>query len=707
MKDTKVHIYILHIFVLAGFALAQPLYDLLRQYPMFLVAHDVRPVQLVLFVALISFGIPLALVAVQFVACALNRAWCMRIQLVLVFMFSTLIILPVVKKVNPGLWLAVFSLVASGLLTYGYYRIRSLRTIVTYLSPAVLVFPALFLFTGSVANLLSPEKGQAVGRATVRATPPIVYIIFDEFSSVSLMDENRDIDADRFPNLAAFAEDAYWCRNATTNSHATHFAVPALLTGTFPPGDRNLMPIFKNYPGNLFTLLQEQYAFNVVEPLTELCPDRHKEQLDGVSFKSFLVDVGLVYAHVVSPGGVSEKLPSVSQNWIGFLDGGDTRDLDPDSPSVLADSVTLDWDTRLKDVMNRQDNLEAFREFVASIPGQPQPSFNFNHCPLPHRPHIYLPSTRKYSPVKFRSAVPAGGEWYEDTLLMGTGYQRYMLQLQCVDTLVGELMEVMKNSGLYDQSLIILTSDHGVNHEMGESRRKLTENNYDEILPIPLFIKLPHQKEGIVDDRNIESVDVVPTIADVLDAEPHWALDGASILDPSTPGRPQKTAYKGKRGITYYDSDFPEKYEALARKLEWVGTGRDPLALYRIGPHGDLVGKSPDELPSADASSKSVRIANANALKKVSLTAAAVPVLISGRVFDRQSRQNNWALAISLNGVIVAVTNSYALDGSDRSERFVCLIPEWALLEGNNVLEVFVIRKDRRGIRRLERLKSI
>ena len=42
MKDTKAHIYYLHIFVLVGFALAQPLYDLIGQYPTFLVAHDVQ-----------------------------------------------------------------------------------------------------------------------------------------------------------------------------------------------------------------------------------------------------------------------------------------------------------------------------------------------------------------------------------------------------------------------------------------------------------------------------------------------------------------------------------------------------------------------------------------------------------------------------------------------------------------------------------------
>ena len=35
-------------------------------------------------------------------------------------------------------------------------------------------------------------------------------------------------------------------------------------------------------------------------------------------------------------------------------------------------------------------------------------------------------------------------------------------------------------------------------------------------MSVPLFIKLPGQTEGRIDDRNVESVDILPTIADVL-----------------------------------------------------------------------------------------------------------------------------------------------------------------------------------------------
>ena len=54
-------------------------------------------------------------------------------------------------------------------------------------------------------------------------------------------------------------------------------------------------------------------------------------------------------------------------------------------------------------------------------------------------------------------------------------------------------------------------------------------------MPVPLFIKLPHQNAGIMTDRNVETIDVFPTIADVLQMTPEVAVDGCSLLDDRQP----------------------------------------------------------------------------------------------------------------------------------------------------------------------------
>jgi hypothetical protein len=46
-----------------------------------------------------------------------------------------------------------------------------------------------------------------------------------------------------------------------------------------------------------------------------------------------------------------------------------------------------------------------------------------------------------------------------------------------------------------------------------------------------LFIKAPNQSAGVVSDAPIEGVDILPTLADMLDIEVPWPVDGSSVLD--------------------------------------------------------------------------------------------------------------------------------------------------------------------------------
>ena len=65
-------------------------------------------------------------------------------------------------------------------------------------------------------------------------------------------------------------------------------------------------------------------------------------------------------------------------------------------------------------------------------------------------------------------------------------------------------------------------------------------SNLDEnILPVPLFIKSPHQETGKRDDGNAETIDILPTIAELLEQEIPWAVDGVSLISAEKPaGKP-------------------------------------------------------------------------------------------------------------------------------------------------------------------------
>ncbi len=109
----------------------------------------------------------------------------------------------------------------------------------------------------------------------------------------------------------------------------------------------------------------------------------------------------------------------------------------------------------------------------------------------------------------------------------------YMGLIKQCDDQMGRLFDYLKSSGLWDNTLIVLTSDHGDylgDHWMGEK-----DLFHDCSAKIPLIIRDPSDQadgtRGTECDTLVESIDLAPTFLDVIGAEarPH-ILEGASLL---------------------------------------------------------------------------------------------------------------------------------------------------------------------------------
>ena len=70
----------------------------------------------------------------------------------------------------------------------------------------------------------------------------------------------------------------------------------------------------------------------------------------------------------------------------------------------------------------------------------------------------------------------------------------------------------------------------------GEGRRT-TYRNREDLAFVPLFVKLPNQRSGRVVERVVQSIDVLPTIADAAGIEVPWRIDGRSALGSRDLGR--------------------------------------------------------------------------------------------------------------------------------------------------------------------------
>jgi arylsulfatase A-like enzyme len=102
------------------------------------------------------------------------------------------------------------------------------------------------------------------------------------------------------------------------------------------------------------------------------------------------------------------------------------------------------------------------------------------------------------------------------------------LQMEVVDLALTKFFRALKTRNLYDDSVVILTSDHG---EMNGHRAMIDKGVflYPDVLRVPLIIKMPGIAPGQVDEP-VSHLDIAPTLLGIAGVEPMERLDGRSLM---------------------------------------------------------------------------------------------------------------------------------------------------------------------------------
>jgi hypothetical protein len=252
-------------------------------------------------------------------------------------------------------------------------------------------------------------------------------------------------------------------------------------------------------------------------------------------------------------------------------------------------------------------------------------------------------------------------------------------------------MRRLRSEGIWNRALVIVIADHGVSFVPGEHRRSVTRGNLTDIASIPLFVKYPGQSRGSVSDKNAESIDVVPTIADVLGIRLPYHADGISLRSPRGHGGGVDVREReGGDVVGSAASVHAAKYRTLKRQLALFGSG-DWARVYAVGPHRELLGRAvPAVLPQ---SHDSVSIDGESLFLHVDLRSQLSPGHVTGRVSG-----GPLDLAVAVNGRVAAVTRTFEVDGD---QHFAAFVPDTAFRQGANRVEVYAVRGGR-----LERLRG-
>lgn len=494
---------------LTGFAISQPLLAVLGDNPATLSQAHVEGRWLIVVGLVIALAPPLALWGLCSVTWRISRRAGDILFLLLVGALAAMAITQFAKSrgiTSPSglLTVAIGTLV---LAPVAYRRYGPIADWVRYTALLPLISVVLFLFTSPSGQTLLSTPGDPEPAAGGDARPPVVMIVLDELPTRTLLDDAGQIDERRFPNLAEFAADATWYRRYTTMAPFTFAAVPSLLAGTSPTAQG---PYSIYHPNTLFDLLAPTHEVNAIEVATNLC--------------------ALSSCRPSASPDVDALLDTSIDVLRNRLSGSTTLDLNEFAVDVGSDRPDLGDMIAGREIAGRPDSVVRFIDHLAQPPASGRPPFHYLHLMLPHQPWLFYPDGSLYrDPSPGGEALPAADRQYGERWAPWSAsvtHYRHVLQTMYTDRLIGDILDALRDAGSYEESLVVIVADHGISFAPRANAREPSLETIGDIAFVPLLIKAPNQEAGAVSDRNLMSVDVLPTIADVVGVDVGWSVDG-------------------------------------------------------------------------------------------------------------------------------------------------------------------------------------
>jgi len=676
-------------------AFVQPLFDILGKNAAFFVARDNTAGDILIFAFTFVLVPPLVLTLLVFLARLIARKAGAVVMLTLIALLVAALVMQILKGPLPEseVLLPVSLALGAGAAAL-YARAVPARSLFTVLGAAPAVFLALFLLFSPVNELVTPHAEAKSGAgAAASARPPIVVMVFDELPATSLMRPDRRLDAKRFPNFARMGREATWYRNAIGAADGTYVAVPAIFTGRQPQVE---LPTVRTYPHNLFRLLGRSYTQHAFEPLTRLCPVDLCGERDrpgqGARLSSLASDLRVVSERLLLPDDLASGLPPIDRDWEDFAAQEGDDGLAEDAQTSARGKRFSEAGVAGGDLV--AERLRSGRAVVRTMKPSSKPGLWMVHFVMPHVPWRFLPDGRQY--VVDGPTIPglAGDQtWTANGFLRDQGFQRHLLQARFADKLLGEAISQMKSTGLWDRALVIAVADHGVSVRPGIPRRPVTRENFSEITNVPLFVKMPGQRKGGVQDGPARVIDVVPTIVKRLGIKTDWKFDGIPLDEPH-PDKPLQMR-NGRRAklVSVGRAQFLRGQRAQLERQSAVFPPGNEDALYEIGPRRDLVGRRVTSAQPSGAASG--RIDGASLYRKVNPATGVVPAYVTGELSGVAPGRT---IAIAVNGTIRATGQTYSSGGGTR---YSVIVRPSAFRNGANRVEVLGIGGS--GFQRLAR----
>jgi hypothetical protein len=319
---------------------------------------------------------------------------------------------------------------------------------------------------------------------------------------------------------------------------------------------RDRMELFPNFFSNFTGSIQARFA-----TFTSLYPIR-----DFTAFTRDRVGVKSLFEVLHDNGYTSSLFYSSFLDYTGFRDFLQGRGIDE-----VYDADTMPGQRKTERVswgLREEETLGAIRSQIKGYAVRDQRFFLTYVPAAPHYPYDGVPDRfRKFKASQFGDFTPF-----------------YLNELLSMDWVVASILDQLKESGLLDKTLVIITNDHG--ESTGEDGGPIGHGWHltPELANTPLIIMDP-QNPGCHLNYNIGSqIDVLPTALDLLKIPlpPGQLYEGRSLYTP--PEEDNRLVYLN----TYerYGIIAGNHFVSGARKADEGGAASAPKIVYAISNQG-------------------------------------------------------------------------------------------------------------------------
>jgi Sulfatase len=320
--------------------------------------------------------------------------------------------------------------------------------------------------------------------------PHVFVLLFDELSLVHVLKDEL-LDRDVIPNLTQFSGSATWYRKAVTPYAFTSYAIPALLTGRIDVGTFRQAFLEQTTNPHLFRVAATTHDIYISGYYSPYC-EAFRVYVSGCqSLTQGFSDYGSLFRT-----WWDRAVPGELRHWGLAQSVRDTLAGYSDPSKLLTEALRLGQDFS-------------------------RPTLTYIHLGLPHKPFMF----RANGDVRLGVAEFNFNSMTQEELLKVRDV--YREQVAYTDKLFGVFLAQLKELDVYDRSVIVVTSDHGISFDKAHPWRSQAWIDFEEIARVPLLVKMPGQHMGRIDDRRMLNIELYQIILNVLDQR-HQASEGIS-----------------------------------------------------------------------------------------------------------------------------------------------------------------------------------